>query len=80
MVKFSIEKRIETVNEIVKKQRSKIQISREFCISLPVIKSWVSRLEKHGIEGLLMKRGSYNGHTWSILLILVYNCVKYRNR
>jgi transposase len=61
MVKFSIEKRIDAVNEVVMKQRSKIQVSREFGISLPVIKRWVSRFEKHGIEGLLMKRGSYTG-------------------
>ncbi|MDF2536199.1 MAG: transposase [Bacillales bacterium] len=52
---------IDAVNEVVMKQRSKIQVSREFGISLPVIKRWVSRFEKHGIEGLLMKRGSYTG-------------------
>jgi len=60
-VKYSLEDKIKVVKDVLELGMSYHAIARSLHTSKAMIKRWVERYEKFGVDGLTMKSGSYTG-------------------
>jgi len=61
MSKYKYEQRLETVLNVVKKHMSYKSAANILGTGTEHVRRWVKRYEQFGIEGLLLKKGSYTG-------------------
>lgn len=61
MSKYSNEFKLEVVNYVLNNNVGVNHASKKYGIPYEHVRRWVKRYEVYGIEGLLMKKGSYDG-------------------
>jgi len=61
MAKYSLETKLKVVNDILELGMSFSDVSRSSHITRSLIRRWVERYKKFGIDGLLMKPRTYSG-------------------
>ncbi len=61
MSKYSYEQKLEVVLNVLESHYSVTESAKYYGINHELLRGWVKRYEKFGVEGLLIKNGSYTG-------------------
>jgi transposase len=61
MAKYSLETKLKAVNDVLELHMSAGAVAELLNTAKAVIQRWVARYEEFGIEGLVMKAGTYSG-------------------
>ncbi len=73
-IKYTEEIKISVVKEVIEKNKSKKQVSRETGIEETSIRKWVRVYEENGIEGLKVRQNAHKKYDGNFKL----NVVKYK--
>ena len=61
MAKYTYEQRLKAVLDVVEKHMSNEAVGKLLGCGKTLVKRWVDRYEKFGLEGLTLKHGTYSG-------------------